>query len=641
MPIDIGDAVLRVRLDDRGLKKGFSGVGSILSKFTSVTKIAAAAVAIGAASLVAGLALAVKKAADFEQAIRNTAVVTGQTGDQLLDTEQKLRSLALTLGENTVFTANEAADALGILARKGFDVASFSVQDLQPFLDLAAATMTDLSFTTGIATSTLKAFGFANEEVLRIANVFVLAANTSALNMQTLGEAMKFVAPIAKSAGVSFEETTAALALLAEKGTVASIAGTGLRRAFVTLLAPQGKLLEILNSLGISTEDVSLKTNTFADVLETLKESGFTTANAMEAFGDRAGVIVEQLGEFGDGGKAEKAVTTFTTVLGKNRAALGQFEKVGDNIKILGLGIKIVFGDLSTAVDNSTGKLRDFTKTLEEVENDLAKETAKKQLETLKGSFKLLRSAIDTTAIKIGNVFLPSIDKLVNAATPLVKQLGKWVEGQEDLELTLLAWADVLIEVATPEIINFGREIGRVVANLNTIITFLAKATEAMFKFGEVSFNVLTRDIKQPELGAKGLLGKARKDLGLDKPIDLTALSPGLLDTMSSSLAFSPNSFTRAKDLFRSSIDSRASGGFTSGMALVGERGPELVKLPEGSQVLSNSDSRAISGGGTNNIEININMNGVSGSPQDIASAIVNRILQLQNDGQFNFGAQA
>ncbi len=47
-------------------------------------------------------------------------------------------------------------------------------------------------------------------------------------------------------------------------------------------------------------------------------------------------------------------------------------------------------------------------------------------------------------------------------------------------------------------------------------------------------------------------------------------------------------------------ITKRASGGFASGLTLVGERGPELVSLPHGSYVNSNSASqRMMNGGGT------------------------------------------
>lgn len=45
-------------------------------------------------------------------------------------------------------------------------------------------------------------------------------------------------------------------------------------------------------------------------------------------------------------------------------------------------------------------------------------------------------------------------------------------------------------------------------------------------------------------------------------------------------------------------VSRRANGGFSSGLTLVGERGPELVSLPHGSYVNSNSASKRMMGGG-------------------------------------------
>lgn len=50
-----------------------------------------------------------------------------------------------------------------------------------------------------------------------------------------------------------------------------------------------------------------------------------------------------------------------------------------------------------------------------------------------------------------------------------------------------------------------------------------------------------------------------------------------------------------------------ANGGVVgSGLQLVGERGPEIVKLPTGSRVHSNRDSRKMMSGSTNNITVNV-----------------------------------
>ena len=52
----------------------------------------------------------------------------------------------------------------------------------------------------------------------------------------------------------------------------------------------------------------------------------------------------------------------------------------------------------------------------------------------------------------------------------------------------------------------------------------------------------------------------------------------------------------------------KARGGVTDGRVnLVGEEGPELVRLPKGSRVHSNAESKQMMGGVTNNINITIN----------------------------------
>jgi len=58
--------------------------------------------------------------------------------------------------------------------------------------------------------------------------------------------------------------------------------------------------------------------------------------------------------------------------------------------------------------------------------------------------------------------------------------------------------------------------------------------------------------------------------------------------------------------LIQGFIPGRAMGGPASGLTLVGERGPELVSLPTGSTVYSNSDSKRMATGNTNNITVNV-----------------------------------
>ena len=60
---------------------------------------------------------------------------------------------------------------------------------------------------------------------------------------------------------------------------------------------------------------------------------------------------------------------------------------------------------------------------------------------------------------------------------------------------------------------------------------------------------------------------------------------------------------------------SRAMGGPASGSVLVGERGPEVVQLPQGSNVLANHEL----GGGSGGVVVNVQSNA---DPFEIASQV-------------------
>ena len=78
-------------------------------------------------------------------------------------------------------------------------------------------------------------------------------------------------------------------------------------------------------------------------------------------------------------------------------------------------------------------------------------------------------------------------------------------------------------------------------------------------------------------------------------------------------------------------INPFAAGGVTkSGMSLVGEKGPELVRLPKGSRVHSNQESKQMmSGGGGNNITVNVQ--GRIGASDSELRLIAQKVGQMIN----------
>ena len=78
-----------------------------------------------------------------------------------------------------------------------------------------------------------------------------------------------------------------------------------------------------------------------------------------------------------------------------------------------------------------------------------------------------------------------------------------------------------------------------------------------------------------------------------------------------------------------------ASGGTSAGgMAIVGERGPELVNLPPGARVHSNASSRNMGGGGAIHVHVNGRVGASDAEIRDIAQKVAREIkLQMNRTG--------
>jgi hypothetical protein len=85
-----------------------------------------------------------------------------------------------------------------------------------------------------------------------------MAFNKSGLDMESFADSMKYVAPVAKVANVSLEETTAALGILSDSNIKGSQAGTSMRRILLELGKESGTLsekIEKVSKRGISLEN--------------------------------------------------------------------------------------------------------------------------------------------------------------------------------------------------------------------------------------------------------------------------------------------------------------------------------------------------------------------------------------------------
>ena len=345
---------LKVENFQRGIRKAQRSMNRFANQMRSAgqsltTNVTLPIVAIGGN--------AIRVAAQFESAMNQVAAVSGATGKDFKD----LENLAKQLGETTSFSASQAAEGMSFLAMAGLEVNDI-LQSMPGVLNLAAAGQMDLAQASDIASNILTGFGKDASEMNQAVDVLAKTFTSSNTNLVQLGEAMAYVAPVAASAGLQFEEVSAAVGLLGNAGIQASMAGTSLRGAISRLLNPTSEAQKILDELGITALDASGKIRPLNEIIQMLEESGATTGQIMQLFGQYAGP------------------------------------------------------GMSALVSQGSDALRSLTSELEN-SGGTAQKIADKQLEGLNGSLKRLQSAFEGLMITIAE------SGLLDAATALITDL--------------------------------------------------------------------------------------------------------------------------------------------------------------------------------------------------------------------------
>lgn len=181
---------------------------------------------------------AVKPAVNFEYAMAKVGAITNESANG--ESFKNLTNLARKLGRKTQYTASEVASAMQYLGMAGFNTNQI-LEATPAALNLAIAGSFDIGRTADIASNILTGFNLKATETARVADVLAQTSRSTNVNIEMLGETMKYVAPAAASVGGSLEEVSALAGVLGDAGIQGTMAGTMLRSAYLKLAAPASK----------------------------------------------------------------------------------------------------------------------------------------------------------------------------------------------------------------------------------------------------------------------------------------------------------------------------------------------------------------------------------------------------------------
>lgn len=180
---------------------------------------------------------------------------------------------------NSIFTMADAATALLNFARAGLD-AKEAAAALAPAMNLAAGEGGNLDTVSAGLVATINGFQDSFDDTARYADVFANACNNSALDVDSLSEAMSIAAPIFNTAGYSVEDAALYMGVMANNGIDANKAATSLKTGMARLVKPAKDGAEQMAALGLSITNAD---GTMKDTITIQSELHDAFANLSES----------------------------------------------------------------------------------------------------------------------------------------------------------------------------------------------------------------------------------------------------------------------------------------------------------------------------------------------------------------------
>jgi hypothetical protein len=342
----VAGLLFKISADTRALRQGFRQTQKSVSAVKK-SMIALRGVMIGtfgAHTVIRGIRNVAKTFMDFEQSMANVKAISRANQEEF----KRLSKLARDLGGTTAWTASQVAQLETEYAKLGFTVKEIE-NAAEATLNLATAAGTDLARAAEVVGGVIRAYGKDASEATRVTDIMAHAFSSSALDMEKFAEAMKYVGPVASSANITLEESTALVAILANNMIDGSMAGTGLR-LIINQLAKSGKpLAERLKELADRGLSLAAAEG----------EVGKRAQTALLVLAKNAELLPELTAEYDNvtGSTKRMADIMLDTVEGEMKL----FKSAFDELKITIGEMATASGELKEAISSLTTGLQGFT----------------------------------------------------------------------------------------------------------------------------------------------------------------------------------------------------------------------------------------------------------------------------------------
>lgn len=425
--------------------------------------------ALGFAGIIFGIIAVFRDAfrtlRDFDKELTNLSAIAGKSKREMKGVSDEIKRIGRT-SVNTALDVAKTATALISLGKSRSEV----IDLLKPVNDLSIALRAPADAAGELLIKTLNAFGESSESAQEFADIIAKIRASTALDFEKIKDALGFLAPTAKAAGLSFARTGAILGVLVDNGIKAARAGRLMSSSFLRLAEK-----------GLTLQQALIKLNevqsTTSNELILLRESSSLFGKESAALGLILASNIDNIDKYNQA--FDDAGGTLDELTEK------QLTSLDSQLKIL----NATWDDFILGIDSGEGAVAGLVKSL--VLGGIAIIDFFNKVNNLgRNTFEAFEDGIKTGELMA--------DMLGNDLSPSIEQTTKELKAaKEALDFWNLVAADVDHETAV-----FANEIAR----LEGVLSSLTDAEEKN-----------ARILKEKEKAEAKLVAIAKKEIELNK----------------------------------------------------------------------------------------------------------------------------
>ena len=359
--------------------------------------------------------------------VDKTMTLANKTMSNTAEEAAMLNKAMEEAARNSTFGMNDAAQASLNFARAGLDAAQ-AANAMAPAMNLAAGEGGNLEVVSAGLVGAINGFNDSFEKSEHYADVFAAACNNSALDVNSLVEAMGVAAPVFNTAGKSVEDASLYMGIMANREIEASVAANSLKTGIARLADPAKKAKEAMEEYGISMDNVWNPDGSMKDMVVIQR-------NLHNAFKD----LSEQ-----------EQIAAASAIFGKNQMA-----------------------PWLALINTAPEEVEDLSKSIAEC-SGLTTEMSEAMMSGFGGSIEKLKSSLDVLMTSLGQVISVYLVPLIEKVQGIIDKFIELDDAEKDRIVRIAA----IVAAVGPVLLI----VGKIITGIGSLITAIGTITGAIGK---------------------------------------------------------------------------------------------------------------------------------------------------------------